>query len=533
MKLLYTLFGGAFVFAGAVTTLEAQAQSVLRADAAAPGRLDPSRVSDYASSILSFNVYDTLVEPAPGDAVIAPALAESWEVSEDNLSVTFDLRDDVEFHAGGTLTSEDVVFSLDRLLALNSGYARLFQGVTAEATGEHAVVFTLPEPNATFLPSLVRLPIVQKSTVMENLADGDYGEMGDYGEAFLAERGAGSGAYVVTSHNPQEETVLTRFDGHFREFAPNAPDEVRIRYSVEPATIRTLMAQGEWEITSQWLPMEVKRALAGMGGMSVVMEEGFSYFIMPLNAQLAPTDDVHFRRAMALAIDYEAMLELLQVGDARTATQMPGTIPSGMLGHDPTLPVLTQDLEAAREELAMSRYADNPPPVEMIWVSEVAVEEQIGLIVQQSLAEIGIQVNLTRVPWTLLTQQVAQVESTPNVTQRFVQAPFPDPDSLISQNNHSRYMGTTLKMDWHEDEEVDELLDRARAEQDLEERKALYKEIQTRVMDSMPTIYAFQTSDSFVKQNYVDVPGFENTENTVAVQGGNWTFRTFSVNKEE
>lgn len=534
MKMLGLLCSGALLaLAAMTTTFTANAQGIeLRADAAAPGRSDPSKVSDYASSILAFNIYDTLLMPAPGDAVIQPNLAESWEVSDDGLSVSLKLRPGVKFHSGAEMTSEDVVFSLERLLALKSGYARLFVGVSAQATDPLAVMFKLPEPNATFLPALVRLPIVEKATVLANLQDGAYGDLKDYGEAFLAAHDAGSGPYTITSHNPQEETVLTRFKEHFRTPAANAPDTVRLRYSVEPATVRTLMAQREWEITSQWLPIEVKRSLVGLGGMGLVIEPGFSYLEMPLNTQRAPTDDVHFRRAISMAIDYDALIGLLKVTpDSNTAAPLHGTIPSGMLGHDPSLPTLKRDIEGAKAELAKSKYADNPPPVEMIWVSEAAVEEHIGLIVQQNLAEVGITVNLTRVPWTLLTQQVAQVESTPNITQRFVQAPFPDPDSLISQNNHTRYMGTTLKMDWHDDKVVDEMLDKARAERSAEARKKLYHDIQVRLFETMPTIYAFQTADSFVKQDYVSAPLLEDPAKTYAVQGGNWQFSNMSVNK--
>ena len=62
---------------------------------------------------------------------MAPSLAESWTIAPDGKSYTFKLRSGVKFHDGGALTAEDVVFSLDRTLALNAGYARLFNGVKA------------------------------------------------------------------------------------------------------------------------------------------------------------------------------------------------------------------------------------------------------------------------------------------------------------------------------------------------------------------------------------------------------------------
>ncbi|MBI3708257.1 MAG: ABC transporter substrate-binding protein [Proteobacteria bacterium] len=526
MLLAWTL---ALTLCGVAATANAQ-QRVLRHDESAPGRLDPSKVVDYASSVLAMNVYDTLVNGDPSGGV-APSLAESWTLSADGKVYTFKLKPGVKFHGGGEMTSEDVLFALERTLALNAGYARLFKGVTGTAPDARTVVLTLPAPNAAFLATLVRLPVMQKSLVLKNVKPGNYGDKGDYGEAFLAERDAGSGAYRVVEHNPQEQSVLAKFDGYFGQFATNAPDVVRIRYGVEPATVRTLMARREFEVTSQWIPSEIKRALAETEGMSVISERGAGYFIMPMNTTRPPTDDPHFRRAVALGLDYTALIELMKVTpNFAGAVPITGMLPSGLLGHDKTLPANRRDVAAAKAELAKSKYASNQPIMELIWVGEVPLEEKIGLLVLQNLAEIGIKVNLTKVPWTLLTQQVTKAETTPNMTQRFVSAPYPDPDALISQN-HSRYKSTTLKMDWYSDGESDKLIEAALAVTDQGKRRELYGQVQRRLLDATSSIYPFETVATFVKQNYTVAPMLDDTSKGVAVQGGNWMFRTFSVNK--
>lgn len=505
-------------------------QRILRHDEAAPGRLDPSKVVDYASSVLAFNVYDTLVNADPTHGV-APSLAEGWTIAPDGKTYTFKLRSGVKFHGGGEVTAEDVVFALERTLALNAGYARLFQGMTAAAPDQHTVVFTLSAPNAAFLATLVRLPVMQKALVLKNVKPGNYGDKGDYGEAFLTANDAGSGAYRVLEHNPQEQSVLTRFDGYFGKFADRAPDVVRIRYGVEPATIRTLMARREFEITSQWIPSEIKRALAETAGMSIVAEQGSAYLIMPMNTRRPPTDDVHFRRAVALGIDYAALIDLVRVTPTVAgAVPIVGMLPSGMLGYDKTLPANRRDVAAAKAELAKSKYAADAPTLEMVWVGEVPLEEKIGLLVFQNLAEIGIKANLTKVPWALLTQQAAKSESTPNMTQRFVQAPYPDPDGLISQS-HSRSLGTTLKMDWYADPETDRLIDAANAVTDETKRRELYTQVQRRLLDATSSLYPFEMVATFVKQDYVKAPMLDDTKAGLAVQGGNWMFRTFSIDK--
>ena len=95
---------------------------------------------------------------------------------------------------------------------------------------------------------------------MANLGEGEYGEFGDYGEGYLSQADAGSGAYTVKSHNKQDITVMTRFDNYFPPFPENAPDEVRMRYGLEDATLRAMMSRGEHDVSSMWHPFPVYSA---------------------------------------------------------------------------------------------------------------------------------------------------------------------------------------------------------------------------------------------------------------------------------
>jgi peptide/nickel transport system substrate-binding protein len=230
-------------------SVQASAGGTLRIDEVAVGELDPGKASDYADSILMFNVYDTLILPVQGGPGSAPHLATSW--SQDGNTYTFALRKDVKFQSGNLFTAEDVVFSLDRMKALGSGLSYLFTVVdSATAIDNSTVQFNLSKTYAPFISSLVRLPIIDKKLVMKNLADGD-GEMGDWGQAYLSQNSAGSGAYRVTAHNPLEETVMEKSSTYFLGVASDAPNTVRLRYGLEAATVRTLIAQGKHDISSQ------------------------------------------------------------------------------------------------------------------------------------------------------------------------------------------------------------------------------------------------------------------------------------------
>ena len=160
------------------------------------------------------------------------------------------------------------------------------------------------------------------------------------------------------------------------------------------------------------------------------------------------------------------------------------------------------------------------------------LEEKIGLLIQQNLAEVGIQGQPGEVPWALLTQQATKAETTPNITQRFASAPYPDPDALISQA-HSRYMGTTLKMDWYADPEVDRMIEAARQTTDDAKRRELYiagaaAPARRHAVEPLPArdrhlLRASRTTSS--------APLLDDPNNGVAAQGGNWVFRTFSIDK--
>ena len=170
--------------------------------------------------------------------------------------------------------------------------------------------------------------------VSANYMEGDFGDNGDYGDQFLSANTAASGSYTVESHNPQELTVLRKNEGHYGGFAENAPDVVRLSYALEPTTLRALMPRGEHDVTRMQLPVEILQALDKDPNISLARDLGGAAFYIKLNMQRPPTDDVHFRKAIALAFDYETMYTLLQVTDDVSAgAPANGPVPRGVVGY--------------------------------------------------------------------------------------------------------------------------------------------------------------------------------------------------------
>ncbi|WP_029058526.1 ABC transporter substrate-binding protein [Stappia stellulata] len=507
--------------------LEAAAESVLRLDEVAVGEMDPGKASDYADSILMFNVYDTLVLPIQGGPGYAPHLAESWEM--DGTDFVFKLRSDVSFQSGNPLTAEDVVFSFERMNALGQGLSFLFEKVeSAEAVDTHTVRFKLTETYSPFIASLVRLPIVDKKLVMENLGDGE-GEMKDWGQAFLSSNSAGTGAYSVSAHNPQDETVMQKNADYFLGVPDAAPDTVRLRYGLEAATVRTLIAQGKHDISSQWLPPEVMKALAA-DGAQLFTETGGGGFYIKMNTAKAPLDDANCRLALAKAYDYATGLAMVSISDGvAQGSPSTGGVPVGMYGSNPVDRKLERDVDAARQYLADCKYDPSEFTLQVSWIGEVAIEERFALLMQANFAEIGIKSEIRKIPWALFTEQVTNPETTPHISQIFANAVTGDPDTLLYPMYHSSVRGTWQSPEYLDDEQVDAALDKGRKAATPEEREVAYSQLNDRLMQIAPTIYAYDRQSVFVASDRVKAPALQDPAKAFGLDGMGFSFRLMEM----
>lgn len=498
----------------------AAAETVLRLDEVAVGELDPAKASDYADSILMFNVYDTLVLPQQGGPGHTPHLAASWE--NNGASYTFKLRDDVKFQSGNHLRAEDVVYSLERMQALGAGLSYLFAGVTAESVDDSTVTFTLESPYAPFVASLVRLPVVDKALVSASSDE-------QWGEEFLSANSAGTGAYSIRSHNPQEETVMTKSDSYFLGVPDVAPDTVRLRYGLEPATVRTLIAQGEHDIASQWLPPEVVQALS-KDGAQLLTESGTGAFYFKMNTTKAPLDDVNCRLALSHAFDYETAIQMIAINDDISAgSPATGAIPAGMFGANDSDMSQSRNMDKAREHLEKCEYDLADMNIEVSWIAEVPLEERFALLMQSNFTELGIKSEIRKLPWALFSEQVSKPENTPHISQLFVNAVTGDPDTLLYGMYHSTTPGTWQSPEYLNDPEVDQHLEAGRSASTDENRETAYAALNARLMAIAPTIYGFDRQSVFAASNRVNVPALSDPDQAFGLDGIGFSFRLMEM----
>ncbi|MEL7566603.1 MAG: ABC transporter substrate-binding protein [Dehalobacterium sp.] len=507
-------------------------EKIIRITASDVPNIDPGVGNDYVSSTAMANIYDTLVFPE-ADGTLTPWLATDWAPSEDGLTWVFNLRQGVKFHNGDELTAADVVFSMNRLVTMGEGYGYLFTGVIDQVTAleDYKVEFKLKKSFGPFLSTLVRLYILNEDEVMANKKDGSYGEFGDYGKDWLTTHDAGSGPYMTKEIKKQEYYHAVKFDDFWGGWDLDAPDAIKLIGTTETATVRTLMNNGELEITDQWQTEEALKGLSQIPGVGVDAAFTGSILNIMLNTQKAPTDDIHVRKALAYILDYQTVADKLFPGSQKAQGPVPFNIP----GFDQNLPQYERNIEKAKEELAKSKYAGqlDQYPIQLTWIAEVPDEEKIALLLQANAEEIGITVDVIKTPWLSFVDQVSTVENTPNASVVFVSAHYNEAGSLLHSRYHSSSTGTWEQAEWLKNAEIDKAIEDAIATIDDNERFAKYQEIQKTIVDLCPTLWVFDQAEkrAFMK-DYIYWPGNELTKagkGVSAVMGYNFYFHDFKV----
>ena len=221
---------------------------------------DLAHAFNPTSGMVNQVTYDTLVTfPAADASSIEPNLATTWSVSDDDLSYTFELRDDVTFANGDPLTADDVVFSFTRLINVKSNPSFLADPIASvEAVDDLTVVITLVEPRPSFLSDLVNAAFSVSNDTEVMAAGGTNAEDAastDGAQEFLDQNSVGTGPYMLESWTPQVETVLVRNPGYWGE-SPYF-DRIIIVNIPEAATQQVALESGDIDLATDLTPDQV------------------------------------------------------------------------------------------------------------------------------------------------------------------------------------------------------------------------------------------------------------------------------------
>lgn len=464
------------------------------------GSIDPAKVIDETEIIAAVNLYDPLFYPdtANGKMDPVPHLASEYEVSEDGLVYTVKLRDDVTFHSGNPFTADDVVYTMQRMLAVGQGNSWLWNNVldaeNVKKIDDYTVEFTLNNAYAPFISSMTQLFIVDSKLLEENTT-GD-----DYGQAYLENNEAGSGPYTLAKWDRESQIDYKAYEDYWKGWKDNQFKDVQMKIITEEATVKTLLVSGQADMVHQWLNVSSYKEFENNDKLVVQKDPSAKLQHIPMNMQKAPTDDENVRKAIAAAFDYDSANKDI-LGDS---TQAVGPVPIVVTGNNPDVTVFKQDLEQAKEYLAASKYAGQDISVDFMIMGENPEQRQFGQLVSDNLSKIGIKVNIVNATWPQITEAATSAEKTPNLTLISDSLKYPHVDSHTYGIYHPSTQGSFRTMSWYDDEETTNILDEARKEIDVDKQLELYKKAQEIITAKAPSIYVANPTHNIAYANYVD-----------------------------
>ena len=441
-----------------------------------PPTFDPlGSGTDCVINMPSWNMYNALLQVKAGTTDLGPELAESYEMSEDGTAYTFKLRQGVKFHDGSEVQAGDVKYTFDRMLALKKGaYRNLSMVASAEVVDDYTVVVNLESPFAPFLMALPRFYILNADLVKENEQDGDWGE------AWLVDNDAGSGPYVLTSFEREQQFVLEKFPDYFKGWDGKHVDRAVFRIIREDASRQLALEQGEADWSLIFNP-EIWTALEGASGITADSNPTENVLYVVFNHNNEYLQDVRIRRALSLVYDREGHVESLALGHASVARgPLAPTVPC----FDDSIQPLETNLEKAKELMAEAGYPDGGFEFEML-VDNNPRETATGELMAANAAELGITIKPIPMEWSARIDIWADQTKAPGMGTVYVYPKYSDPDQFLHRLTHSS-SAPGGNFAWYSNPQMDELLEAARSELDPDKRCEIYKEAQQLWLEDVP-----------------------------------------------
>ena len=362
----------------------------------------------FESYIASWNTYDRLLTFArktlPDGTLsydytkIVPELAESYDVSADQKSVTFKLKKDAKFHDGTPITAADVKWSYDR--AVSVGGFPTFQLSTGSMTkpeqfvvvDPHTFRIDLPERNKLSLPNMaVPVPVVLNSKLAKQHAT----EKDPWALEWMKANVAAGGAYKLERWTPGQELILARNDDWKNGPLPKLK-RIIVRDVPAAGNRRALMERGDADVSLNVPPKDAAeiRAEGKYLVVGVPVENALEYVGFAVTKP--PFDNKKVRQAIAWAIPFDQINEQAMFG---RMVKMHGANPDAAI--EPVWPQpfpYNQDLAKAKQLLADAGFPNGFETTITINMATAQTSEPIAVLLQQSLAQIGVKTTIEKVP---------------------------------------------------------------------------------------------------------------------------------------
>lgn len=435
--------------------------------------LDPVTQDGNVNIWIFMNIYDQLVRVNNAGTEIEPALAEKWDVSDDNLTYTFYLRQGVTFADGTPLKAGDVKFSIDRAKTNQKSPWTFTLEALKEITtpDDNTVVMTLSEPWAPFLSDIA---MFNASIISEAFAK-------KVGEDGLVNQTMGTGPFMLAEWKKGEYVLLKKNPNHWDKGLPLL-DEIKITV-VPDDNSRILQLQGGQIDGMYNVPLNRVSELSQDPNLDVKQFTSTYNNFIALNTRNAPLNDVKVRQALNYATDKQTLIKIVNFGIGEVSNSF---MPNGALYWNKDQTGYPFDLAKATALMKESSIPNG---------GKIAIQIQSGaessLQLATALKEMWSKINIE-----LDIQQLEQAIVTDNYRNSKFEAyatgwtnDIIDPDELVSYailpENVENY-----RTGWINQKAID-LAKQGRATLDDAERRKIYYEIQDIHMQDAPFVYLY------------------------------------------
>ncbi len=426
---------------------------------------------------------------------IFPTWAESF-TSDNGTDWTLTIKEGATFPSGNPITAEDVKWSKDRGFAAGSNVAGLYSliGLTdadqVEVVDDMTVVFHQEFASAlTEQIQAISLFIYDSELLQEHATDDD-----PWATEWAAQNPTDGGYYIVNEAVEGQEIVLQANPDYLGD-NPSQVDTVRFTVVSDTATAAVMLEEGDVDVALGLSASEIAD-LEDAEGVTVLSAPNNEMITIPLNTTSGPLADATVRQAIAYAVPYEQIMETVYGGEARLPKSL---VPIDMPGYTEDDYPYTLDLDMAQELLDEAGVSDLT--LELAYASEDGEAEQIAILIQASLAEIGVTVTPTPLDSATLGERRAANDLDMSITSGSWWVN--DVEYLVGTTYTE---GAALNYSGYSSSEIDDLIVEARDAADSAEREAIWAEVQTILAEDVPALAIAQPNFSLpVRDN---VSGF-------------------------
>ena len=453
-----------------------------------PDTLDPATNWSFVGRHVLQQICDKIVD-IDENAELVPMIATDWSWNDDSTELTLTIREGTTFHDGTPLDAEAVRYNLDRALNLDISRRRSeIEAIEAmEVVDDRTLRISLSEPSVPLLAALSD----RAGMIVSPAAGEELGE--DFTNAPVC-----SGPYEFEEQIPQDRIVLRKFEDY------HAADEYQfdrlVFRGIPDSTVRLLnLRSGQLDLIERLSATDVATVMEDPElEISPVVGLGYYGITFDIGGEGADPDfsqHAALREAFSLAIDRKAINDVVFDGEFTIGNQ---PFPPSSQYYDESNPVPDRDVEAARAKMEEAGVSD--VTLELL-VPTDSERQQVAQMIQAMLAEIGVSVEVQTTELMTLLDTARQGEFEAHLVGWSGRV---DPDLNITPMLACSAAGNDAH---YCSEELDQVLTKARATADVEERKAAYDEAIQILLRDLPIVYLYHSQ--WIYAHDAALKGFE------------------------